>query len=448
MNNKKILIVDDDANIIRSIELTLKKHGYDIISTANPVKVDHYLNEDIDTVILDVYLGSVNGRDVQQRIQEKFPRLPVIMISGLASIEEALECVRQGAFDFIQKPLHPNRLLVSLENAVKMKRIRQQVLEEILPVCQSPQMKKITDIAEKVSRTDSPVLVSGESGTGKDLIARLIHSLSPISNKRMIKINCGAIPESLIESELFGHRRGSFTGADRDSEGKIQAADGSTLFLDEIGELPLAAQVKLLRFLENGEIQIVGETETVVVRTRVIAASNRDLAGLVKKGDFREDLYYRLNVINLHIPSLNHRRDEIPALVEYFSARYRSEHNLPSLVFHKEAMDYLSHIDYPGNIRELKNIVERTLILYNGDGPIIRSDIIINPGIGRQEIEKNLFTETLPLQEARTKLEREYIERQLKKFNHSVKDTSEALGLLPTNLCRRMRILGIENRNG
>ncbi len=445
MDKKNVLIIDDDINIIKSIELTLEMHSFNVISTSNPAKAADFLDKDIDVVILDVFLGNINGKDILLRIQEEYPRLPVIMISGLASFDEALDCVRRGAFDFIQKPLHPNRLLVSLENAVSLKRMKQQVVEEIIPVHESPSMKAVIAVAEKVSNTDSPVLITGESGTGKDLVARLIHSLSSRSGSRMIKINCGAIPGNLIESELFGHKKGSFTGADRDHAGRIQAASGGSLFLDEIGELPLNTQVKLLRFLENGEIQRIGEIEPVLVRTRIIAATNRDLAELVQSGEFREDLFYRLNVIPLHIPPLRERKDDIPALIKYFTSIYGADHDRLFADFGRDAVEYLMEIKLPGNIRELKNIIERSLILNAGREELTKNDIVLNPIISSGAGKEDLFTETRPLQEAKLRLEYEYIESQLKKFNYSIKDTARALGLLPTNLCRRMRILGIEN---
>lgn len=446
MDKSTILIIDDDINIIKSIKLTLKRYDYEVLSSDNPSKLDQMLSAHIDAVILDVYLGSANGKVLLLKIQEEYPGLPVIMISGLASIDEALECVRSGAFDFIQKPLLPNRLLVSLENAVKMKRIKQHVVGEILPVCLSHEMQNLVKVAEKVSRSSTPVLVTGESGTGKDLIARLIHSLSSSSNKKMVKINCGAIPENLVESELFGYKKGSFTGAERDNRGKIESASGSTLFLDEVGELPLSAQVKLLRFLENGEIQRVGESETISVKTRIVAATNKNLKDQVLKGEFREDLFYRLEVINFHIPPLRERREEIPSLVDFFATRFKGENGLPPYRFDKEAMVFLSHLEYPGNIRQLKNIVERTLLLYDGEDDIGADDILLQQEISQKAAHKDLFTETMILQEAKTLFERQYIQKQLEKFQYSIKETSEALGILPTNLCRRMRTLGIENK--
>lgn len=301
-------------------------------------------------------------------------------------------------------------------------------------------MKVLAERARKVAVTDSTVLISGESGTGKEVLCAFIHSFSRRGDEPMVKLNCGAIPESLIESELFGHKKGSFTGAVSDYTGKLQAADGGTLFLDEVGELPLQMQVKLLRFLENGELQRIGETRTMKVDVRIIAATNKELQEEVGKGTFREDLFYRLNVFPLLLPPLRERRKDIVLLADHFLEDLSLRMGIPKPIFDQEAADRLQSLPLNGNVRELRSIVERILILSSGM-TITEDEVMEAVSTGRENNYQELFQTTMPLSKAKQKLELGYIRAQLALYGDSVQKTAEALGILPNNLSRRVKQL-------
>lgn len=435
----KVLIVDDDKSIVKSLEMTLNSKGIDTVSTTKGNEVLNLITPDVDTVLLDVNLGHFSGNDILKSIKEFSPLLPVIMISGLSSLDDAIGSIREGAFDFIQKPLQRERLLVSLQNALNFSKLRKKSVSE--PIYSSTQMEKVISLAKKVASTNTTVLITGESGVGKDVIANYIHNLSKRCSESIVGINCGAIPETLIESELFGFKKGSFTSSVSDSEGKIFKSDKGTLFLDEIGELPLSSQVKLLRFLENGEIQRIGESSTIKVDTRLIVATNKDLYELVEEGTFREDLLYRLNIIHIEIPPLRDRKDDILQLVEKFNSDITKSMGIKPISITKEAMDYLTSYNYPGNIRQLKNIVERAIILCQ-NGTVKLEDIIIDK---KRTANESIFDKSMALGEAKHILERKYIITQLKKYNNSVKETAKALEVLPNNLSRRIKDLGIKN---
>lgn len=435
----KVLIVDDDKNILKSLEITLEPKGIETVSTTKGNEVLKLITPDINAVLLDVNLGHFSGLELLKSIKEIYPLLPVIMISGLSSLEDAVGAIKDGAFDFIQKPLQRERLFVTLNNAFNYSTLRNKTIKE--PICASESMKSILDLSKKISQTDTSVLITGESGVGKDVVANYIHSLSKRSSYPMVTINCGAIPENLIESELFGFKKGSFTGSVGDSEGKIFKADKGTLFLDEIGELPLASQVKLLRFLENGEIQRIGESEPIKVDVRLIAATNKDLYKRVESGNFREDLLYRINIIHMEIPPLRERKEDILQLVDCFNMAICDSVGINTVTLTKEAKDYLLSNDYPGNIRQLRNIVERAIILCQ-NGQIEVNDIKIRNNKGNSE---SIFYKTIQLSKAKHDLERKYIVTQLKKFNGSVKATAKALEILPNNLSRRMKDLSINS---
>jgi two-component system nitrogen regulation response regulator NtrX len=444
MKDINVLIIDDEINIIRSIEITLKSHQINSVSTAYPDEVFKLLHNHVDVVLLDVYLGAYKGREILERIILEYPLLPVIMISGLASVEEAVDCIRLGAFDFIEKPLKPERLVLSIQNAARYGRLRQRSVEEVLPVYASSEMKKILEKVKKIAATDSTVLITGESGVGKDIIARLIHNLSPRSENPYIKLNCGAIPEGLVESELFGHKKGSFTGAIKDYRGKIQAADEGTLFLDEIAELSLNMQVKLLRFIENREMQRIGDDETQKVNVRLIAATNREIEGMVAEKSFREDLYFRLNILPIHIPPLRERKDDIRPLAEYFIQSISANLGKALPVLSRDAEQYLKSLPFKGNIRELRNIIERVVSL-SQSGNITREEITSLYSPASKDVKSSVFEDTMALSEAKKLLEAEYIKAQLAKHNYSIKDTARALDILPNNLSRRIKQLDIES---
>ena len=434
-----VLVVDDDANVGRSVSLVLARRGM-TARVAAPSDWFRALSEEVDVVLLDLYLGAVKGQNILQRLLAEHPLVPVVIMSGVASAEEAVDCVRRGAFDYLEKPLTAARLAVTVGNAARYRRVRLAALADDLPVFASQAMRALADDARKVAATDSAVLITGESGTGKEVTARYIHGLSLRSALPLVKVDCGALPESLVESELFGHARGAFTGADADYPGKLQAAAGGTLFLDEVAELPPAAQTRLLRFLDSGEVQRVGASAVATVDARVIAATNVDLEGAVAAGTLRRDLYFRLNVIRLRIPPLRSRREDIAPLAESFANSLAGRLGVQPRALSPGAVRRLRALPLPGNVRELKTIIERVLVLE--DAPAIEAAHVDRAaGAGVPEPD-DPFARTLPLAEAKRHLERRYLQRQFELHGRSVKRTAAALGVLPNNLSRRARQLG------
>ncbi|NBC29817.1 MAG: response regulator [Spirochaetes bacterium] len=449
-----VLVVDDDAHVLESMVATLRLREIEVVSAPNAAAARRALSPDLSAVVLDFALGEERGTDFLEEVRAGYPLLPVIMVSGIASVEEALEAVNLGAADFIEKPIRAERLIVSVENAIGLHRLRTHARDEALPIAESPLMREVLQRAARAASSRSTVLLSGESGTGKDRVARLVHALSPRASGPLVKINCGALPESLVESELFGHKKGAFTGAVSDSPGKILGADGGTLFLDEIGELSLAVQVKLLRFLETGEIQRVGDHATRTVNTRLVAATNRNLTEEVKRGGFREDLFYRLNVLPIEVPPLRERREDVAPLARYFAATIATDQGWAPPEFSNAALEQLATAALPGNVRELRNVVERLLVL--GEGPVIGAadveailgtDGVTSDGAAADgAADEDPFARAMPLPEARRELERRYLQQQLDAHGHSVKRTAEALSMIPANLSRRLSQLQIPTR--
>lgn len=450
MKPLKVLIMDDDVNILKSLEMVLHNEIMDVVLRGDG-SFDASEIREADVMLLDVYLGNRKGQDVLKDTLEKDPFLPVVMISGLTGVDEALECTRLGAFDFIEKPLKVPRLILTIKNAARFRSLRRETLSDTLPSSRNPDMLTLFSKARKVAVTDMTVLITGESGTGKDVLARYIHALSPRFEAGLFKLNCSAIPESLAESELFGHRKGSFTGAITDYEGKIMSADGGTLFLDEIGDLPAGAQAKLLRFLENREIQRVGDTRIITADTRIIAATNKNLEILSREGKFREDLFYRLNVIPLRLPPLRERKEDIPLLTDHLIVRFCREQGIRPPELAVEVYETLSQMELKGNIRELKSILEQAVI-FSGTGNIspgdIRAPAAISDGTAREPAHQetaaeitDLFTTPCPLRDAKRKLELLYLSHWLRKNDGSVTKTAESLEILPNNLTRRLKSL-------
>jgi two-component system nitrogen regulation response regulator NtrX len=455
-----VLVVDDDPHIVESISTTLKLQELAAEPARSVSEARRVLeSRPVECAVVDVALGDEHGADLLEWMRAARPMVPVIMISGVASVEEALETVRMGATDFIEKPIRPERLLVAVRNAVELARLRAQTLDEAVPVAGSPAMQEVVRKATQAAGAKTTVLISGESGVGKDRLARLIHGLSPRATGPFVKINCGALPEALAESELFGHTKGAFTGAVSAAPGKIAGADGGTLFLDEIGELSLAIQVKLLRFLESGEIQRVGDHHTGRVDARLVAATNRDLEADVQAGRFRADLFYRLNVVPLTVPPLRERPEEIPPLVRHCAAEIASNLGVATPTVTDEAVEALSRRSYPGNVRELRNTVERLLVL--SEGTQLTAEHVAGMldtgspsgtaagGSGQAPTydgERSLLATPMPLSEARRELERRYLRAQLAAHGGSVQRTAEALSMKPNNLSRRLGELGISPR--
>ncbi len=370
----KILIVDDEMPIRRILREILEFEQYEVEEAADGLEcVAKVQREKYDVVIMDIKMPKMDGIEALERLQILSPETPVIMVSGHGTIDTAVEAVKKGAFDFISKPPDLNRMLITVRNAmekaelVTTTRVLQKQVKSgskgVTMIGESAPIAEIKRLLEKVAPTDSRVLITGQNGTGKELVARWIHEKSNRANGPIVEVNCAAIPAELIESELFGHKKGSFTGAIADRPGKFEQADGGTLFLDEIGDMSLDAQAKVLRALQESRITRVGDNKEIKVDVRVIAATNKNLRDEIDHGRFREDLYHRLAVIVVKVPSLNERREDIPLLIEHFNRRISDDYGHPPKVFSPDAIHALQEYNWTGNIRELANVVERLLIL-------------------------------------------------------------------------------------
>ena len=376
----KILVVDDERAIRNSLKEILMDEGYTVdVAEDGPKGLELAGKERYDVIFCDIKMPGMEGTEVLVKLVEEGIETPVVMISGHADIATAVECMHKGAFDFIEKPLDLNRILITIKNAtdkanlakenkiLKKKVYGQQMIGESEPI------QHIRDIIGKVAPTDARVLITGPNGSGKELVARSLHQQSQRSAMPYIEVNCAAIPSELIESELFGHKKGSFTSAIRDHKGKFEQADGGTIFLDEIGDMSLAAQAKVLRVLQERKLTPVGGDKEITVDVRVIAATNKNLQEEIAAGNFREDLYHRLSVIVLKVPALDQRKDDIPLLVKHFTEQICAESGKPVREYQPEAVKMLQERPWPGNIRELRNVVERLLIL--GGNPICAQDV-------------------------------------------------------------------------
>ena len=384
MNEKqsemKILIVDDERAIRNSLKEILGDEGYDVdVAEDGPSALAKVDKEKFDVIFCDIKMPGMDGTEVLEKIVADGVDSAVVMISGHGDIETAVECIKKGAFDFIQKPLDLNRILITIKNAtdkVSIVKENRQLKKKVYGqkmIGESEPMQHIRDMITKVAPTDARVLIIGPNGSGKELVARSLYEQSTRSGMPYIEVNCAAIPSELIESELFGHEKGSFTSAIKQHKGKFEQADGGTLFLDEIGDMSLAAQAKVLRVLQEKKLSRVGSDKDIVVDVRVVAATNKDLRKEIEKGNFREDLYHRLSVIVINVPSLDERKDDIPLLVDYFVKQVSTESGMPAKEFSPEAIKLLQEKTWPGNIRELNNVVERLMIL--GGNPISAEDV-------------------------------------------------------------------------
>jgi two-component system, NtrC family, nitrogen regulation response regulator NtrX len=367
----RILVIDDERSIRSTLKeiLEYEKHiVHDAPDGAEGLKLAADGNYDV--ILCDIKMPKMDGLEVLEKLQELSSDTPVVMISGHGNIETAVEAIKKGAFDFISKPLDLNRMLITIRNAMdrsslvtETKTLRKKVARANEMIGNSPGIKRIKEMIERVAPTDARVLITGENGTGKELVARWVHAQSQRNNTPLIEVNCAAIPSELIESELFGHEKGSFTSAIKQRIGKFELAHNGTLFLDEIGDMSLSAQSKVLRALQENKITRVGGEKEISVNVRVLAATNKDLKKEIAKGNFREDLYHRLSVIVMHVPSLNERRDDIPLIANYFLEQICEDYRMPLKTLSAEAMEELQNINWTGNIRELRNVVERLIIL-------------------------------------------------------------------------------------
>ncbi len=436
-----VLVVDDEASIRESLRMILEYESYRVDEASSGsqalVKV---AERPPDAVLLDIKMPEMDGLAVLTALRERGYEMPVLMISGHADVNTAVEATRRGAFDFFEKPLERERVLLSLRNAVSAYRLQTEnrVLrhEPDEMVGAAPAMKRLHDTIEKAAPTPATVLITGESGTGKELVARAIHAKSPRRDQPFVQVNCAAIPDELIESELFGHEKGSFTGAVRKQMGKFVAADAGTIFLDEIGDMSARTQAKVLRALQSGEVEPVGAASSIRVDVRVVAATHQDLEQEIAEGNFREDLYYRLNVIPVRTPPLRERMDDVPLLVDYFVRRYAEANNYRPREFSEEALDYLKTLPWKGNVRELKNLVERLLIL--APGPVIeKQDAISTAGGAQPEISESLLA-VKTLREFRDLAERLFLLHKLEENGWNVTQTAQSVETPRSNLYKKM----------
>lgn len=379
----KILIIEDEDAIRRVLKKIISEENdaYDVSEAADGlVGIEMIRNNDFDLILCDIKMPKMDGVEVLEKTKKIKPEIPMLMISGHGDLDTAVNTMRLGAFDYISKPPDLNRLLNTVRNAldkkvlvVENKRLKKKVSKNYEMIGNSSAIAHIKEIIEKVADTDARVLITGPNGTGKELVAHWLHEKSLRAKALMIEVNCAAIPSELIESELFGHVKGSFTGANKDRAGKFEAANGGTIFLDEIGDMSLSAQAKVLRALQENKISRVGSDKDIKVNVRVVAATNKDLKKEIAEGRFREDLYHRLAVILIKVPALNERREDIPLLVDFFSTKISKEHGTPKKIFSEEAIALLQKYDWTGNVRELRNVVERLIIL--GEHTVSANDI-------------------------------------------------------------------------
>lgn len=445
-----ILIIDDEESIRSVLSQILEDEGYTIEMAGSAEEgLDLIRKRSFDLIFLDVWLPGMDGLTLVEQIATAGKLPPIIMISGHGTVETAVRATRLGAYDFLEKPLSLDRVLLTVNHALADRRLRDRVktmqqakFDEVL-IGDSEPMQKLREQIATAAPTQGRVLVTGENGSGKEIVARMLHRQSLRADEPFVDVNCAAIPEELIESELFGHRKGAFTGATEDKKGKFELADGGSLFLDEIGDMSLKTQAKVLRVLQEQQLQRVGGQSVIRVDVRVIAATNKDLGKEIETGGFREDLFFRLNVIPIHVPPLRDRGGDVIQLAHHFLYRFASEMGRQPKVLSKHAAADLQSHQWPGNVRELRNLMERLTILVPGP-TIERKDLELE----RQDRLASVLDTNLPLREAREKFEREYILRKLKDLGGNVSRTAEALGVERSNLYRKLNAYGIQVERG
>ncbi len=455
MQKIKILLADDDPILRRLLpkQIPASDFEFETVGTGNEL-LEFLASNSVDAVLLDINLPDISGLDLIAKIRETHDAPQVLMLTADTNLKTGIEAMRRGAYEYITKPANAEQVEAVIRKAVEkgeliqqnarlLVAVRQQTNDStITPVHESAEMKRIFAQAELVAKTDTTLLITGESGTGKDVLARWAHAASPRSKHPLISVNCGALPENLFESEFFGHEKGSFTGASGQKIGLIEAADGSTLFLDEIGDMPLSMQVKLLHFLENGSFRRVGATKDNAVDVRVIAATNRPLEDDVNEGKFRADLYYRLNIVSFHIPPLRERRSDIPALVEFFLEKFRQKFHRPDLRLSEGARMEIENHRWSGNIRELRNTLERAVVLSPND---LISEIF-GSGQNERKIENQKQAKPnsvlLPLAE----VEKRHIQHVLEQVNGKREKAAAILGITARTLYRKLNEFETDDR--
>jgi len=443
-----VLIVDDEAGVRSALSGVLRDEGYQVEAVeSGEACLERLTRVAYDAIVLDIWLPGLDGLSTLERLRQRSVDAPVVMISGHGNIESAVRAIKMGAFDFVEKPLSLEKTVLVVGNAVRQRRLeaenralRAHVDRRLAMVGESYGMQQLREQIAMAAPTNGRVLIYGENGTGKELVARSVHGMSRRRNGPFIEVNCAAIPEELIESELFGHMKGAFTGALSDRRGKFELADGGTLFLDEIGDMSLKTQAKVLRALQEQVVEPVGGAASVRVDVRVLAATNKELPAEIRLGRFREDLYFRLNVIPIFVPPLRDRPDDIPLLAQHFMTELSREYGRRPKQFDAGAAAGLRSCRWPGNVRELRNVVERMMIMVPGD-TIRLSDLSFLDAAGLVDLEEP--GPVAPLHEARDRFEREYILKALAAQHGNISRTAEVLGVERSNLYRKMRGFGI-----
>lgn len=467
--SRTILIIDDETSIRQSLAGALNDEGYRTLLAPNATQgIEMARKNNPDVILLDIWMPEIDGLTALDEMKKNGLETPVIIMSGHGNIETAVKATKLGAFDFVEKPIELDRILVLIRNALSARdlieenqALRKQLSTRRPLVAESSSMKHIQDLVKRVAPTSGSVLITGENGTGKEVIAQTIHALSTRFKKPFIEVNCAAIPEELIESELFGHEKGAFTGATQLRRGRFDLADSGTLFLDEIGDMSLKTQAKILRILQEQKFERVGGSETHSVDVRIIAATNKDLKQEIAKGNFREDLFFRLNVVRIHIPALRERKEDISSLTQYFLKEFSSVHQKAARTISDEGVKLFEKYSWPGNVRELRNLIERFVILQGNEdsGPIPVEEVKIHLGdasfsTGSSKGDASFSDEPAhgmialstgrPLKDAKSEFEREYIIQALKDNEWNISKTAQELGIERSYLHRRIKSFGIE----
>jgi two-component system nitrogen regulation response regulator NtrX len=447
-----ILVVDDEPGVRSALSGVLRDEGYGVEAVSSGEQcLDRVTRGGIDLIVLDVWLPGMDGLATLARLRERQIDAQVVLISGHGNIESAVRAIKLGAFDFVEKPLSLEKTVLVIRNALHQRRLelenralRARVDRTHAMVGESYAMRQLKEQVEMAAPTNGRVLIYGENGTGKEMVARTIHALSRRRANAFVEVNCAAIPEELIESELFGHVRGAFTGAVADRRGKFEIADGGTIFLDEIGDMSVKTQAKVLRVLQEQTLEAVGGTTRIKVDARVLAATNKDLQAEIRAGQFREDLYFRLNVIPIFVPPLRDRQEDIPLLADHFMAEFAREYGRRVKSFDAGARAALQQYAWPGNVRELRNVIERLMIMVPGD-QISSSDLsfLDQGGLSRPQGPAEPAAEKLTLHEARDRFERDLILRTLAEQQGNMSRTADVLGVERSNLYRKMKAFGI-----
>lgn len=447
---KRIMLIDNEEGLCRMMEAVLADSGYEVKAYIRSFDaVDDFKPGEWDLVVSDIKMPGMDGLEVLQKIKAKEPSIPVIMITAFATVEMSIQALRKGAYDMLTKPFEPEELLYRVKNALKHTQLlteNRELREELVGkfrfdkiIGSSDTLKGVMEKVEKISVRDTSVLITGESGTGKELIAQAIHYNSLRKDKKFVAINCGALPESLLESELFGYKKGAFTGAAGDRQGLLEAADGGTLFLDEVGNLPMNVQKTLLRFLQEQEFHRIGDTKTVKVDVRVLSATNADLKASVKDGSFREDLYYRLNVVNLHLPPLRDRGSDIPLLAAHFIAMQNAKFGTRIKGLAPDAMEAMTHYSWPGNIRQLKNVIEASIAMETGEyiSLAVLSQFVELPRT--EALTGDALLEDGDYNKALSRFEMEYLKGLLRKNNGNIDAAAREAGMNMATIYRKIK---------